>query len=84
MQRTINLILSATLALACASAVAEGRPAGGRPAGARPLPKRLTNMTNMTLPRRKPRHRPENRRIPLPAKANGRGGSGPNTRCLRR
>lgn len=34
MQRPINLILSATLALACASAMAEGRPAGGRPAGA--------------------------------------------------
>lgn len=34
MQRSINLILSATLALACASAMAEGRPAGGRPAGA--------------------------------------------------
>jgi hypothetical protein len=32
MQRLINLILSATLALACASAMAEGRPAGGRPA----------------------------------------------------
>ena len=30
----INLILSATLALACASVMAEGRPAGGRPAGA--------------------------------------------------
>lgn len=34
MQRTINLILSATLALACTSAVAEGRLAGARPAAA--------------------------------------------------
>ena len=34
MQRTINLILSATLALACTSAVAEGRLAGARPADA--------------------------------------------------
>ncbi|MDD5242189.1 MAG: hypothetical protein PHG47_10800 [Sulfuricella sp.] len=34
MQRSINLILSATLTLACASAMAEGRPAEGRPAGA--------------------------------------------------
>jgi hypothetical protein len=34
MQRSINLILSATLALACASATAEGKPTGGRPAGA--------------------------------------------------
>lgn len=34
MQRSINLILSATLALAGTSAMAEGRPASGRPAGA--------------------------------------------------
>lgn len=32
MQRPINLILSVALALACASAMAEGRPAGARPA----------------------------------------------------
>ncbi|MGE5027235.1 MAG: hypothetical protein ACM3JK_02045 [Betaproteobacteria bacterium] len=34
MQRTIKLILTATLALTCAAAMAEGMPAGGRPTGA--------------------------------------------------
>jgi hypothetical protein len=79
MQRLINLILSAN--------PGRGRapPHGGtppHPAGARLLPRRFTSTTYMTLSRRKQRHRPESRL--LPAKENGRGGSGHYTRCSRR